>query len=71
MVLMATGMCWDKRSVDCLILCHNKQNRKISAKSVTMRAISLYKNLNDYRELLLKKTARNSQNTIKPKMLRK
>ena len=36
-VAMATGMFRDKRSVDCLVLCHNKQNRKVSAKSVTAR----------------------------------
>ena len=28
-VAMATGMCRDERSVDCLVLCHNKQNRKV------------------------------------------
>ena len=37
-VAMATGMCRDVRDVDCMVLCHNKQNRKVSAKSVTMRA---------------------------------
>ena len=50
---MATGMCRDERSVDCLVLCHNKQNRKVSAKSVTMRATALCKDLSGYRELLL------------------
>ena len=49
---MATGMCRDERSVDCLVLCHNKQNRKVSAKSVTMRATALCKDLSGYRELL-------------------
>ena len=34
---MAMGMCIDERGVDCLVLCHNKQNREVSAKSVTMR----------------------------------
>ena len=50
---MATVMCRDERSVDCLVLCHNKQNRKVSAKSVTMRATALCKDLSGYRELLL------------------
>ena len=50
---MATGMCRDERSVDCLVLCHNKQNRKASAKSVTMRATALCKDLSGCRELLL------------------
>ena len=52
-VAMATGMCRDERSVDCLVLCHNKQNRKVSAKSVTMRTTALCKDLSGYRELLL------------------
>ena len=52
-VAMATGMCRDERSVDCLVLCHNKQNRTVSAKSVTMRATALCKDLSGYRELLL------------------
>ena len=50
---MATGMCRDERSVDCLVLCHNKQNRKIAAKLVTIRATALYKDLSGSRELLL------------------
>ena len=50
---MAMGMCRNKRSVDCLVLCHNKQNRKVSAKSVTMLATALCKNLSCHRELLL------------------
>ena len=50
---MATAMCRDERNVDYLVLCHNKQNRKVSAKSVTMRAIALCKYLSGYRELLL------------------
>ena len=52
-VAMATGMCRDERSVDCFFLCHNKQNRKVSAKWVTMRATALCKDLSGYRELLL------------------
>ena len=52
-VAMATGMCRDERSVDCLVLCHNKQNRKVSTKSVIMRASALCKHLSGYRELLL------------------
>ena len=52
-VAMATGMCRDERNVDYLVLCHNKQNRKVSAKSVTMRATALCKYLSGYRELLL------------------
>ena len=51
-VAMATGVCRDERNVDCLVLCHNKQNRKISAKSVTMRATTLCKDLSGYRALL-------------------
>ena len=52
-VAMATGMCRDERSVDCLVLCQTKQNRKVSAKSVTIRATALCKALSCYRELLL------------------
>ena len=52
-VAMTTGMCRDERNVDCLVLCHNKQNRKVSAKSVTMRATALCKDLRGYRELFL------------------
>ena len=51
---MATGMHMDERSVDCLVLGHHDQDRKVSAKSVTMRAMTLCKNLSDYRELHLK-----------------
>ena len=51
-VAVATGMCRDEKNVDCLVLCHNKQNRKVSAKSVTMRATALCKYLSCYRELL-------------------
>ena len=50
---MATGMHMDERSVDCLVLGHYDQDRKVSAKSVTMRAMTLCKNLSGYRELLL------------------
>ena len=52
-VAMATGICRDERSVDCLVLCLNKQNRKVSAKSMTMHATALCKDLSGYRELLL------------------
>ena len=52
-IAMATGICRDERIVDCLVLCHNKQNWKVSAKSVTMRATALCKDLSGYRELLL------------------
>ena len=44
----------DERSIDCLVLGHNDQDRRVSAKSVTMRAMTLCKNLSGYRELLLK-----------------
>ena len=50
---MATGMHMDERSVDCLVLGHHDQDRKVSAKSVTMRAMTLCKNSSGYRELLL------------------
>ena len=50
---MATGMHMDERSVDCLVLGHHDKDRKVSAKSVTMRAMTLCKNLSGYRELLL------------------
>ena len=33
---------------------HHDQDRKVSAKSVTMRAMTLCKNLSGYRELFLK-----------------
>ena len=52
-VAMATGVCKDERNVDCLVLCHNKQKRKVSAKSVTMRTTALCKDFCGYRELLL------------------
>ena len=55
---MATGMHMDERSVDCLVLGHHDQDRKVSAKSVTMRAMTLCKNLSGYRELLLNSTLR-------------
>ena len=54
---MATGMHMDERSVDCLVLGHHDQDRKVSAKSVTMRAMTLCKNLSGYRELLLTPTS--------------
>ena len=53
-VSMATAMQMDERIVDYLVLGPNIQNRKVSAKSVTMRATALCKNLSGYRELLLK-----------------
>ena len=52
-VSMATGMHTDERSVDCLVLGHHDHDWKVSAKSVTMRAMTLCKNLSGYRELLL------------------
>ena len=58
---MATGMHMDERSVDCLVLGHHGHDRKVSAKSVTMRAMTLCKNLSGYRELLL------NHNFAKPK----
>ena len=57
---MATGMHMDKRSIDCLVLGHHDQDRKVSAKSVTMRAMTLCKNLSGYRELLLIPNSRHS-----------
>ena len=51
-VSMATGMHMDERNVDCLVLGHHDQDRKVSAKSETMRAMTLCKNLSGYRELL-------------------
>ena len=43
-----------EKSGDCLILCHHNQDRKVSAKSVTMRAMTLFKKIKSgYRELLL------------------
>ena len=51
---MATGMHTDERSVDCLVLGHHDQDWIVSAKSVTMRAMTLCKNLSGYRELLFK-----------------
>ena len=59
---MATGMQMDDRSVDCLVLGHHDQDRKVSAKSVTIRAMTLCKNLSGYRELLLY-TPQNNQRT--------
>ena len=50
---MATGMHTDGRSVDCFVLGHHDQDWKVSAKSVTMRAMTLCKNLSGYRELLI------------------
>ena len=50
---MATAMQMDERIVDYLVLGPNNQDRKVSAKSATMRATALCKNLSGYRELLL------------------
>ena len=50
---MVTGMHMDKRSIDCLVLGHHDQDRRVSAKSVSMRAMTICKNLSGYRELLL------------------
>ena len=44
----------DERSDDCLVLGHHDQDRKVLAKSVTMRAMTLCKNVSGYRELPLK-----------------
>ena len=38
---MATGLHMDEKSVDCLGFGHCEQDRKVSAKSVTMRAMTL------------------------------
>ena len=43
--------------MNCLVFGHYDQDRKVSAKSVTMRAMTLCKNLSGYRELLLKARA--------------
>ena len=40
---MATGKHMDERSVDCLVLGHHDQDRKVSAKSVTMRGTTFYR----------------------------
>ena len=50
---MVTGMHMDERSIDCLVLGHHDQDGRVSAKSVSMRAMTLCKNLSGYRELLL------------------
>ena len=50
---MVTGMHMDERSIDCLVLGHHDQARRVSAKSVSMRAMTICKNLSGYRELLL------------------
>ena len=51
---MATGMHMDKRSADCLVLGHHDQDRKVSAKSVTMRAMTLCKNFKWLQRIALK-----------------
>ena len=43
----------DESNIDYLVLGPNNQDRKVSAKSVTMRATALCKNLSGYRESLL------------------
>ena len=67
---MATGMHMDKRNVDCLVLGHHDQDRKVSAKLVTMRAMTLCKNVSGYRELLLKLYPRQLNSTILSKSKR-
>ena len=60
---MVTGMHMDERSIDCLVLSHYDQDRRVSAKSVTMRAMTVCKKLSGYRELLL--ICNNSAKVIK------
>ena len=55
-VSMATAMQMHERIVDYLVFGPNTQDRKVSAKSVTMRATALCKKLSGYRELLIKHT---------------
>ena len=43
----------DERSIDCLVLGHHDQDSRVSVKSVSMRAMTICKNLSGYRELLL------------------
>ena len=50
---MATGMQMDERSIDCLVLGHHDQDRRVSAKSVTMHDMTLCKKFSGYRELPL------------------
>ena len=38
---------------DCLVLGHHDQDRRVSAKSVSMRAMTICKKISGYRELLL------------------
>ena len=45
---------WMKEVLIAWFLGHHDQDRKVSAKSVLMRAMTLCKNLSGYRELLLK-----------------
>ena len=51
---MATGMHMDERSIDCLVLGHHDQDRKVSAKSVTMRAMTLCKKFKWLQRIALK-----------------
>ena len=48
---MATGMHMVERIIDCLVLGHHDQDRRVSAKSVTIRAMTLCKNLSGYNEI--------------------
>ena len=48
---MATAMQMDERIADYLVLGPNIQDRKVSAKSMTMRGTTFFKSA--YRELLL------------------
>ena len=50
---MATAMKLDQMSVDYKGLCLYNQDKKVSAKSVSMCSTALWKNLICYRELLL------------------
>ena len=50
---MATGMHMGERSIDCLVLGHHDLDRRFSANTVTMRAMTQCKNLSGYRELLI------------------
>ena len=50
---MATGMHIDEMSVDSLVLCRHDQDRTVSARSVSMPALTLCEKINGSRELLL------------------
>ena len=50
---MATSTCMDESSVGCLVLCHSKQDMKVSTKSVTSEYVPHpYKNFSLYKEVL-------------------